>query len=540
MANATGEPSNPARDAAQHLVIVPVASFDRRALQALHSALQRPDTTVRAVHVASDDAAAAALAVQWFEHGMSSLDIIDLEPAATVEQTITDWVERTAASHAGPVTVVLGRLVQRRAWHRVLHRRTAARVAARLARLPDVRIKFADVPVVPCGHDLQSSKNRRVAVGSKPVQWVKGLLAGLAAVSVCTLALLPARGSVTVATPALTLIVPGIVAGLVGGRVVGVITAAIAAVVLDVVFVEPYGRLSVHVVDDVVSLAAFTAVALAVATLVALANDRRRAAEQRADEILALSKDKERLRTEHEQLASEKSALVQAEDARRALLRSVSHDLRTPLATIRAITSDLRDGTAYDEPTRNELLELAGDEAERLDRLVANLLSMSRIEAGALQPVLQAAQLDELVTDRVRRLSRVTRDVRVDTDVPPDLPLVDADYMLVDQVITNLLENAVRHSPPHSTVHIAARDAGELVEVSISDQGPGIPHDQRDWIFEPFRTGTASRSSGVGLAICKAIVEAHGGRICVTEAPGGGARFSFTLPTHRLRTASGA
>ena len=372
-------------------------------------------------------------------------------------------------------------------------------------------------------------------VTSKPVRRVLGLLVGLALVAVCTLALLPARGSVTVATPALTLIVPGIVAGLVGGRVAGVITAVVAALALDVVFVEPYGRLTVHLVDDVVALAAFTAVALAVATLVALANDRRRAAEQRAEEILALSEEKERLRREQERLSSEKSALVQAEDARRALLRSVSHDLRTPLATIRAITSDLRDGAAHDERTRNELLELAGDEAERLDRLVANLLSMSRIEAGALQPVLQAAQLDELVTDRVRRLSRALRDVQVDTDVPPDLPLVDADYTLLDQVITNLLENAVRHSPPRSTVRIAARKAGELVEISISDQGPGVPPEERDWIFEPFRTGTASRSSGVGLAICKAIVEAHGGRICVTDALGGGARFTFTLPTHRLR-----
>jgi two-component system, OmpR family, sensor histidine kinase KdpD len=285
----------------------------------------------------------------------------------------------------------------------------------------------------------------------------------------------------------------------------------------------------------VVALVAFTAVALAVATLVALANDRRRAAEQRAEEILALAEDKERLRQEQQRLSSEKTVLVQAEDARRSLLRSVSHDLRTPLATIRAITSDLRDGAAHDERTRNELLELAGDEAERLDRLVANLLSMSRIEAGALQPVLQAAQLDELVSARVRRLSTVLRDVQVDTDVPADLPLVDADYTLLDQVITNLLENAVRHSPPRSTVRIAARTADGIVEISISDQGPGVPPDQRDWIFEPFRTGSASRSSGVGLAICKAIVEAHGGRICVTDAVGGGARFTFTLPTHLLR-----
>jgi K+-sensing histidine kinase KdpD len=534
MDTGTGEPGM--SDPTQPLVIVPVGSFDRRTTQALDAAVSRPGAIVRAVHVASDDAEAATLASHWFALGLPSLDITDPEPATTVEQAITDWVTRAAAAHLGPITVILGRLVHRRTWHRLLHRRTAERLAARLGHLPGVTVTFVDVPAaVPGGTDVRSRENRSVVLASKPVRPVLGLLVGLAVVAICTLALLPARGSVTVATPALTLIVPGIVAGLVGGRVAGVITAVVAALALDVVFIEPYGRLTVHLVDDVVALVAFTAVALAVATLVALANDRRRAAEQRTEEILALADEKERLRTEQERLSSEKTLLVQAEDARRALLRSVSHDLRTPLATIRAITSDLRDGAAHDQRTRNDLLELAGDEAERLDRLVANLLSMSRIEAGALHPVLQAAQVDELVTDRVRRLSTVLRDVQVDTDVPADLPLVDADYTLLDQVITNLLENAVRHAPPHSTVRIGARKAGELVEISISDQGPGVPPDQRDWIFEPFRTGTASRSSGVGLAICKAIVEAHGGRICVTDALGGGARFTFTLPTHRLR-----
>jgi K+-sensing histidine kinase KdpD len=528
MANGNGEPLATGWDPTRHLIIVPVASFDHRTTEALREALRRPGATVRAVHVACDEAEAAELARRWFENGLPSLDITDLTPAATVAQTVTDWVEQATAAHLGPVTVILGRHVHRRAWHRVLHRRTAELVAARLARLPAVTVLFADVPVVSYRPDARSRENQRVRATPKPVRRVLGLLVGVALVAACTLVLLPARGAVTVATPALTLIVPGIVAGLVGGRVAGVITAIVAALALDVVFIEPYGRLTVHLVDDVVALIAFTAVALAVATLVALANDRRRAAEQRAEQILALSEDKERL-------SSEKSELMQAEDTRRALLRSVSHDLRTPLATIRAITSDLRDGAAHDERTRNELLELTGDEAERLDRLVANLLSMSRIEAGALQPVLQAAPLDELVTDRVRRLSRVMRDVRVDTDVPPDLPRVDADYTLLDQVITNLLENAVRHSPTRGTVRIAAHNVGELVEISISDQGPGIPPEERDWIFEPFRSGTASRSSGVGLAICKAIVEAHGGHICVADAPGGGAQFTFTLPTHRLR-----
>ena len=207
---------------------------------------------------------------------------------------------------------------------------------------------------------------------------------------------------------------------------------------------------------------------------------------------------------------------------------------RTPLATIRAVTSDLRaEGVAYDDATRVELLDLVGDEAERLDRLVANLLSLSRIQAGALEPERQAVAVDELLTDRVRKLKRLLRDRRIALDVPFALPLADADYTLVDQVVTNLLENAVRHSPEGSTIRVRARPKDEWIEVSVADQGPGVSADDQDRIFEPFRRGEGSTSSGVGLAICRAIVEAHGGAISASRANGGGAELLFTLPVHR-------
>lgn len=164
---------------------------------------------------------------------------------------------------------------------------------------------------------------------------------------------------------------------------------------------------------------------------------------------------------------------------------------------------------------------------------MANLLSLSRIEAGALQPDRQAVALDELVTDRIGRLRRLFRQVRVECDVPADLPLVDADYSQLDQVLTNLLENAARHAPPRSTVRVGARAAGRSAEVSVADEGPGLAPFERARIFKPFRLGdSGSPSSGVGLAICRAIVEAHGGTIDVDRAPGGGAQFGFTVPVH--------
>lgn len=284
----------------------------------------------------------------------------------------------------------------------------------------------------------------------------------------------------------------------------------------------------------VVAVAAGLVVAVVGGALIGRGVERRRAADAGAAELQALHDRYDAVLAERERLAEEANRLTvleQVDQQRAALLRSVSHDLRTPLATIRAVTSDLRDGAAYDQATREGLLDLVGDEAERLDRIVANLLSLSRIEAGALQPDRQAVDLDELITERVGRLGRLFRQVRVECDVPADLPLVDADYSQVDQVVTNLLENAARHAPPRSTVRIVARAGGGHVEVSVADEGPGVAPFERARIFQPFRTGDGgSASSGVGLAICRAIVEAHGGTIDVGPAPGGGARFAFTLP----------
>jgi two-component system sensor histidine kinase KdpD len=360
---------------------------------------------------------------------------------------------------------------------------------------------------------------------------------GAALVVVACAALVPVRDDVTRASPALVLVLPVVAAGLGGGRRAALATAAAAAAAFNLAFIPPFWTLKVAVLDDAVAIAVFVVVALAVGTLVAVEQERRRAAEQRAAELEALHRRYQGVVAETERLAEEADrieVLERVDDQRAALLRSVSHDLRTPLATIRAVATDLRDGTDYDAGTRRELLETVCDEAERLDRLVANLLDLSRIEAGALQPERQAVDVDELVSERVRRLARLFRQVRLQVEVPPGLPFVDGDYTQLDQVLTNLLENAARYAPPASTVRIVARPlagAGAgAVELRVADEGMGVPDYLRARIFEPFRQGEGSGWSGIGLAICKGVVEAHGGTIAVERTPGGGATFVVTLP----------
>jgi two-component system sensor histidine kinase KdpD len=375
-----------------------------------------------------------------------------------------------------------------------------------------------------------------VGISGRPLGRVGATLLGVGLVAGTSALLIPFRERNSTATAALALVVPVVIAAWAGGRIAALITAAVAAGALEVFFLPPYNTLKIDLVEDAVALGVFAAVALAVGTLVASEGERRLLAEERASEIARLYEHQARLLDTQARLTEEAQYLQQLDDDRSALLRSVSHDLRTPLVTIKAVTSDLRDGTEYDAKVREELLDLVGDEAERLDRLVANLLSLSRVETGSLKPDPQALPLDELLTTRVRKLNRVLRDVRVQVDVPFTLPLAEGDYTLVDQVVTNLLENAARHSPDGGTVRVRAREREGWIEVAVSDQGPGVDPADRDRIFEPFSRGKGSTSSGVGLAICKAIVEAHGGSIAVKGADdtgGTGATFVFTLPVHR-------
>jgi len=216
----------------------------------------------------------------------------------------------------------------------------------------------------------------------------------------------------------------------------------------------------------------------------------------------------------------------------RTLVAAVSHDLRTPLASIKASSSTLADaGIAISPEAAHKLANLIDAQADRLAELVQNLLDMSRIQAGVLQPRRTVTALADLISTVVTDLAPELRGYPVRTDIPDDLPPIDVDLVLIARVLTNLLENAIRYSPKNSEITIGAGLTDpQTITVSVTDHGPGISPDRRHEIFELFARRAGDAGAGLGLSIAKTFVEAHGQRIWVEDASQGGARFCFTLP----------
>lgn len=228
--------------------------------------------------------------------------------------------------------------------------------------------------------------------------------------------------------------------------------------------------------------------------------------------------------------------LAESERLRTALLTSIGHDLRTPLASILGAIGALRSyGPLYDEAAREEMLATAQEEAERLARFLDNLLDMTRLEAGALGPRQEPVDVADAVGAALRRTSRLLAGHRVVTDLPAELPLVRLDFVLLEQVLANLLENAARYAPKGSTIEVAARVGRETALVEVRDQGPGIPPGQAERVFDRFYRApeaAAGMGTGLGLAVAKGFVEAMGGAItALPRADGGqGAVFRIAFP----------
>jgi two-component system sensor histidine kinase KdpD len=230
--------------------------------------------------------------------------------------------------------------------------------------------------------------------------------------------------------------------------------------------------------------------------------------------------------------AAEAAALAEANELRSALLQAVSHDLRTPLAGIKASASSLRQPDIdWSEEDRDEFLRTIEDETDRLTALVVNLLDMSRIQAGAVAPALRAVGLEEVVPAAVAGLG--PRASRVAVDVPETLPPVTADPALLERVVANLVENAVAHSPDDAPVRVEAGEVGGRVLIRVVDRGPGIAPAKRERVFQPFQRMDDSPSHGagvgLGLAVARGFTRAMGGELTIDDTPGGGTTMIIEL-----------
>jgi two-component system sensor histidine kinase KdpD len=487
-------------------------------------------------------------------------------------------------------------------------------------------------------------------------RWALGTIVAFAGIGVLAAAMVPLRSHLSVATPALVLVVPVVAGVAVGGLASGVLAVAAGFITYDALFIPPYGTLTVGAAQNWAALAVYAVVMLIVARIFAFLRRARLEARhdaaatrrlyelsnlligdqpvtrvlqviahtlhqafdahwvavlipsedddgrltvaatagapppedlatlapvggkpetlqpgadapRRADRIVrtalvargrpvgmvamagaalhgheaqvvrtyanqaALALEASQLREQ----ALRAELLEQVDELRGALMGAVSHDLRTPLASIKTAVSALRRGdeqSALDERDRQELLALIEERSDALDRLVANLLDMTRIQAGALELRRAITPVSDVVEGGIRASAVPPESVTV--DLPNDLPPVDVDTILMEQVLANLLDNAARHSPDGAAVCVGARVHQDVVELAVSDKGPGVPPEERDHVFTMFSRLGAQGRAGLGLAIAKAFVEAHGQTIRVEDSPGGGARFVLSLPASQV------
>jgi two-component system sensor histidine kinase KdpD len=238
-------------------------------------------------------------------------------------------------------------------------------------------------------------------------------------------------------------------------------------------------------------------------------------------------------RVHYVEVARDALVSMESERLRNALLSTLSHDLRTPLTAIVGLSGAVLNQLEDAPPPQRALAHDLHEEAHRMSGMVSNLLDMARLQSGKVQLNRQWQTMEEVVGAALRAISRVLRCRSVEVALPEDLPLLHFDAVLIERVLVNLLENAAKYTPAASAITVGAVRDSDSVRVWVDDLGPGLPPGMEDRIFERFTRGerdTSRPGAGLGLALCRAIIEAHGGRIWAENRPGGGARFAFSLP----------
>ena len=329
------------------------------------------------------------------------------------------------------------------------------------------------------------------------------------------------------------------------GSLPALLASVLAMLCFNFFFLPPFGTFSISAPDNWIALTAFLITAVSAGQLSARAKRRALEAEASRREVERLYAEL----TDAFAAASHAEALKQSEKLKSALLDAVTHDLRTPLASIKtSITMLLDDFQRMPAPTdaprldptsRAELMEIINQESDRLNRFISGLIELARIEAGELQLRRNWGVVDEIVSAARARAAPLLLEHTVRLEIERELPLVRVDERAVAEVVYNLLENAAKYSPRGTLITVSARSGpNDLVEMAIDDSGPGIPEELRERVFDKFFRATdradpdppGTSGTGMGLAIAKGIVEAHGGTIRIEDGSSGGTRVIFTLP----------
>jgi K+-sensing histidine kinase KdpD len=351
-----------------------------------------------------------------------------------------------------------------------------------------------------------------------------------------TAAFLPFREHLNPTEVALTLLLVVLFAATLFGSTAGLVASVFGILCFNFFFLPPYGTLTISDPENWVAFGAFVITALIAGQISGYARRRAEESEARQQEIERLYDE---LRAAFEQ-ASEAEALRRSEKLKSALLDAVTHDLRTPLTSIKAsVTTLLEDAkeAMLDRESRGEFLEIIDEETDRLDEFIEGMVGIAKIEAGAMNLAKRPSPMDEIVTNALQRAEKILGDRRVEVRMPAGPPNVYADAVSVAEVLFTLVDNAARYSPAGTQVRVTVKQRDGSVEIAVEDQGKGIPLKMRGRIFDKFvrldeqdihRTGSGL---GLGLAIAKGIVESQGGTISVGDGSDGFAtRFAVTLP----------
>ena len=368
-----------------------------------------------------------------------------------------------------------------------------------------------------------------------------GYAVAVLSVVVLTLLLKIVGTHVNAATVSLALLLNVLFIATRWGSVPALFASILAMLCFNFFFLPPLGTFQIAATDNWIAMLAFLVTAVTAGQLSASARRRAEEAETGRREIERLYAE---LRDAFER-ASHAEALRQSEKLKSALLDAVTHDLRTPLTSIKASITTLLDESrgeqpvALDRDARLEMMEVIDEESDRLSRFINGLIELARIEAGELQLRRRWGAVDEIISAALIRAAPITRHHHVELEVEKELPGVRVDERAVSEVVYTLIDNAAKYSAKGSTIRITARRAGEdLIEMGVEDEGTGIPRDLRERVFDKFfratRDGDVTHKptgTGMGLAIAKGIVEAHEGRIRIESGKDGkGTRVLFTLP----------